>query len=521
MKIGFFKRDKAMKHIELCALVPMSRRPYQSLPARTRLELNVMDFILFDKDEEDEYMDKIKFGTDGWRGEIAQDYTFENVSRVALATAKFYKKHKKARNGILIGYDTRFLSAEFAQRTAEVIANTGMKAILSDGYCPTPALSLAIPKFNAAAGVVITASHNPARYNGFKLKADFGGPEDEEYVAKVEKEANKLSRKSLTSIKKSYDELTKKGLIAKANLRQMYIDDLKTKIDIAAIKSARLRIAHDAMYGAGQGILKHLIEDAVVIHNEFNPSFGGEHPEPIAAHLSELMKFVPQGNYSVGLATDGDADRIGAVDEHGNFVGPQEVYALLLKYLYETKGLRGEVVKTVSVGEMPDILAKKYNLRLTELPVGFKHVASVMISRDVLIGGEESGGVGLKGHIPERDGLFLGLTICEMMVKRGKTLGELVKELFDQVGPHIFRRIDVRTTEQYKQKVLAKLKKGLKDVAGHKIDHVLRIDGFKYFFADGGWFLVRASGTEPLIRYYCEADSKEKVDKVLEAITHL
>ncbi len=466
-------------------------------------------------------MEKIKFGTDGWRGVIAQDYTFDNVARVALATAKFYKKHKKAKNGILIGYDTRFLSQEFAEKTAQVIANTGLKVILSDGYCPTPALSLAIPEFNAAAGVVITASHNPARYNGFKLKADFGGPEEVEYVSKVEKEANKISQKSLDAIKKSFEDLSKKGLIKKANLRQIYIDDLKKKIDIAAIKSARLRIAHDAMYGAGQGILKHLIEDAVAIHNEFNPSFGGEHPEPIAAHLGELMKFVPQGNYSVGLATDGDADRIGAVDEKGNFVGPQEVYALLLKYLYENKGLRGEVVKTVSVGEMADKLAKKYNLPLTELPVGFKHVATVMVNRDVLIGGEESGGIGLKGHIPERDGLFLGLTLCEMMVKRGRTLGELVKELFDEIGPHIYRRIDLRTTEQYKKKVLSKLKKGLKEVAGHKIDHVLTIDGYKYFFADGGWLLVRASGTEPLLRFYCEAESKEKVDKVLEAITNM
>ncbi len=466
-------------------------------------------------------MAKIKFGTDGWRGVIAQDYTFDNVSRVALATAHFYKKHKKAKNGILVGYDTRFESQEFAERTAQVIASTGLKVILSDGYCPTPALSLAIPKFDAAGGVVITASHNPARYNGFKLKADFGGPEEVEYVAKVEKEANRISQKSVDAIKKSFDDLSKKGLIKKADLRQIYIADLKTKVDITAIRNSRLRIVHDAMYGAGQKILRHLIEDAVVIHDEFNPSFGGEHPEPIAMHLPELLRFVPAGNYNVGLATDGDADRIGAVDEKGNFVGPQEVYALLLKYLYETKGMRGEVVKTVSVGDMPDILAKQYGLKLTELPVGFKHVAAAIISRDVLIGGEESGGVGLKGHIPERDGLFLGLTICEMMVRRGKTLSELVKELFDQVGPHIYRRIDVRTTEQYKKKVLSKLKKGLKEVAGHKIDHVLTIDGYKYFFADGGWMLIRASGTEPLIRYYCEAESKEKVDKVLEAITHL
>lgn len=466
-------------------------------------------------------MEKIKFGTDGWRGVIAQDYTFNNVSRVALATGRYYKKHRLSKNGILVGHDTRFLSAEFAERTAEVIANTGLKVTLSDGYCPTPALSLAIPEYKAAAGVVITASHNPAKYNGFKLKADFGGPEDVAIVNKVEKEANRISEKTLSVVRKSFEELLRKGKIRKANLRQLYIDDLKQKVDIGAIKNARLRIVHDAMYGAGQGILQQIIEDAVVIHNEFNPSFGGDHPEPIAAHLPELLKFVPQGNYSVGLATDGDADRIGAVDEHGNFVGPQEVYALLLKYAYETKGMRGEVVKTVSVGEMPDKLANIYRLPITELPVGFKHVASLMVTRDVLIGGEESGGIGLKGHIPERDGLFLGLTLCEMMVKRERTLGELVKELFDQVGPHVYRRIDVRTTEKYKQKVLGRLKKNFKDVAGHKVGHVLKIDGSKFFFEDGGWLLIRASGTEPLIRYYCEAESKDKVDKILEAITNL
>ncbi len=466
-------------------------------------------------------MERIKFGTDGWRGIIAQDYTFNNVSRVALATGRYYKKHKLARNGLLVGHDTRFLSAEFAERAAEVIANTGMKVILSDGYCPTPALSLAIPEYKAAAGVVITASHNPAKYNGFKLKADFGGPEDVEVVNRVEKEANRTSEKALGIVKKGFEELVKKGKIKKANLREMYINDLKQKVDIGAIRNARLRIVHDAMYGAAQGILQQIIEDAVVIHNEFNPSFGGDHPEPIAAHLPELLKLVPQGNYNVGLATDGDADRIGAVDEHGNFVGPQEVYALLLKYVYETKGMRGEVVKTVSVGEMPDKLAKIYRLPITELPVGFKHVASLMVTRDVLIGGEESGGIGLKGHIPERDGLFLGLTLCEMMVKRERTLGELVKELFDQIGPHVYRRIDVRTTEKYKQKVLARVQKGLKDVAGHKVDHVLKIDGFKFFFQDGGWLLVRASGTEPLLRYYCEAESQDKVDKILEAITNL
>ncbi|CUS95757.1 Phosphoglucomutase/phosphomannomutase, alpha/beta/alpha domain II, partial [Candidatus Kryptonium thompsonii] len=234
-------------------------------------------------------MAKIKFGTDGWRDIIAQNFTFENLTKVAIATAKFYKKHKKIKNGIVIGYDTRFLSKEFAEHVATVIANFGVKVLLSDGYCPTPAVSLAIPKFNCAGGVVITASHNPYKYNGYKLKADYGGPEEVENIAKVEKEANKLFKSELEKVKKSFEQLKEKGLIEVVNLRKIYIDDLKTKIDVEAIKNSGLKIVHDAMYGAGQKILTEIIPSATVIHNEFNPSFGGISPEPIAKNLGELI----------------------------------------------------------------------------------------------------------------------------------------------------------------------------------------------------------------------------------------
>ncbi|CUT01617.1 Phosphoglucomutase/phosphomannomutase, alpha/beta/alpha domain II [Candidatus Kryptonium thompsonii] len=312
-------------------------------------------------------MAKIKFGTDGWRDIIAQNFTFENLTKVAIATAKFYKKHKKIKNGIVIGYDTRFLSKEFAEHVATVIANFGVKVLLSDGYCPTPAVSLAIPKFNCAGGVVITASHNPYKYNGYKLKADYGGPEEVENIAKVEKEANKLFKSELEKVKKSFEQLKEKGLIEVVNLRKIYIDDLKTKIDVEAIKNSGLKIVHDAMYGAGQKILTEIIPSATVIHNEFNPSFGGISPEPIAKNLGELIKLVPEKGFDVGLATDGDADRIGAVDEKGNFVDPQRVFAILLKYFYEDKGLRGDVVKTVSVGLMVDKLAQKYSCKMETL----------------------------------------------------------------------------------------------------------------------------------------------------------
>lgn len=465
-------------------------------------------------------MAKIKFGTDGWRGVIADDFTFENLTKVAIATAKVYKGHKKIKNGLVIGYDTRFLSKEFAERVAVTIANFGIKVLLSDGYCPTPAVSLAVPKFNCAGGVVITASHNPYRYNGYKLKADFGGPEEVDKIGKVESQANKISKSELEKVKKSFEQLKEKGLIEFVDLKKIYVEDLKTKVDIDAINDSGLKIVHDAMYGAGQRILHHLVPSAKIIHNEFNPSFGGVNPEPIAKNLSELMKIVPEEGFDIGLATDGDADRIGAVDEKGNFVDPQRVFAILLKYFYEDKGLRGDVAKTVSVGLMVDKLAKKYGLKVYELPVGFKHVATLMVTKDVMVGGEESGGIGVKTHIPERDGLFLGLTICEMMVKRGKKLSEIVEEIFAEIGPHFYKRIDLHTTEIHKQKLLGKLRKGLKEIAGYKVNNVLTIDGFKFFF-DNGWLLVRASGTEPLLRFYCEADDPEKVDKVLDWIVNL
>jgi len=444
----------------------------------------------------------------------------ENLTKVAIATAKHYKKHKKIKNGLVIGYDTRFLSKEFAEHVATVIANFGVKVLLSDGYCPTPAVSLAIPKFNCAGGVVITASHNPYKYNGYKLKADFGGPEEVENIVKVENQANKMPKTEIEKVKRSFDQLKQKGLIELVDLKKLYIDDLKAKIDIEAIKNSGLKIAHDAMYGAGQKILTELIPSAVVIHNEFNPSFGGVSPEPIAKNLGELMKLVPEKKFDVGLATDGDADRIGAVDENGNFVDPQRVFAILLKYFYEDKGLRGDVVKTVSVGLMVDKLAKKYGLKVYELPVGFKHVATFMVTKDIMIGGEESGGIGVKTHIPERDGLFLGLTICEMIVKRGKKLSEIVDEIFAEIGPHYYKRIDLHTTESHKNKILRRLKRGLREVAGFKVNSVLTIDGYKFFF-DEGWLLIRASGTEPLLRFYCEADDPEKVDKILDWAVNL
>ncbi|MBN1397514.1 MAG: phosphoglucomutase/phosphomannomutase family protein [Bacteroidetes bacterium] len=458
---------------------------------------------------------KIKFGTDGWRGVIADDFTFENVARVALATAMYYKKHKKIKNGIVIGYDARFLSKEFAEKTAEVIGNRGIKVIISDKISSTPAISLITKKMNAAAGVVITASHNPAKYNGFKIKGDFGGPAFPESIEKVEKELKKVIKTNVVC-KKSFDELVKKGTIKKIDFTEIYIDDIKSKIDIDLIKSAGIKIAYDAMYGAGQGVMDQILSLRASIRGYFNPSFGGSHPEPLPQHTKPLVEAVLQNGCDIGIATDGDADRIGAYDEKGNFVDSHRIFAILLKYFIEERNMTGEVAKSFSVSQIINKMCKKYNLVLHETPVGFKYLCRLMVERNILIAAEESGGVGVKGHLPERDGTYIGLLLAEIMAVRKMKLSELVDELMLEYGWHYFNRYDAHLTEKEKNRIMAYYKKGPKQIAGCTIQRIETKDGYKLFI-ENGWVLVRASGTEPLIRFYAEAETPEKVEVLLKA----
>jgi len=461
----------------------------------------------------------IKFGTDGWRAVIADDYTFANLERVALATARYFKKHKKIRNGVVIGYDARFMGREFAEKSAEVMANAGIKVKLADSIVSTPMISLLTKMENAAGGIVITASHNPAKYNGFKIKGDFGGPAHPEMIARVEKDlAAVLKLKRIPAGTYSFQQLVEKGRIVPISMKQRYLDDIATKIDIGRIRRAGIRIMYDPMYGAGQGVLESTIPEAKQIHEVYNPSFGGTNPEPLAHNLTELMRRVKGEGYHIGIATDGDADRVGAVDERGNFVDSHRVFSLLLKYLVEQKNLTGEVAKSYSVTRMVDQQCEKYGLTMHETPIGFKYICRLMTERDILIGGEESGGLGVKGHIPERDGIFLGLLLCEMMAVRGKSLGALVKELMDEYGNHEFKRIDLHLTEKEKRAIMKRYEGGVKELGGYGVTGRKNLDGFK-FFVEGGWVLVRASGTEPLIRFYAEADSIAKVDALLEAAT--
>ncbi len=463
---------------------------------------------------------KITFGTDGWRGLIADDFTFENVAAVARASAEYFRRHKKIRNGVVIGYDSRFLSREFAEITARVLGTANIKVFLGSGITSTPAVSLAVVKLKAAGGVVITASHNPARYNGFKLKGDFGGPAFPEEVEKIEAKLGPILKKKSAILAQalSLAVLVKKKKVILRDFRQLYVDDIRSKINIDVITSSNIRILYDAMYGAGQGVMEKIIPGISTIRQEFNPSFGGINPEPLPQNLGPLMDAMKTGKYDIGIATDGDADRIGAVDEQGNFVDSHRMFCILLKYLIEEKHATGEVAKSFSVTQMVDAMCVKYGLRLHETKVGFKYLCRLMIERDILIAGEESGGLGVKGHLPERDGTYIGLLLCEIMTKRKKKLSELVQELFDEYGGHYFNRIDAHLTPKEKDRIIAVYKKGVQSIAGYPVRARQDKDGYK-FFIDNGWVLVRASGTEPLIRFYAEADTQAKVDELLEAVT--
>jgi phosphomannomutase len=461
----------------------------------------------------------IKFGTDGWRAVIADDFTFANLERVALATARYFAKHKKIRNGLVIGYDARFMSREFAEKSAEVIANAGITVKLSDSIATTPMISLLTKLENAAGGVVITASHNPPKYNGFKIKGDFGGPAHPEMITKVEKDlARVMKLKSIPSGARTFRQMVDRKKIVLIDMRQRYLDDLTTKIDLPAIRNAGIRILYDAMFGAAQSSIRTLLPDVTLMHETFNPSFEGVNPEPLAQNLGELMRRVKTERFDIGIATDGDADRIGAVDEQGNFVDSHRIFSLLLKYLVEQKGKTGEVVKSFSVTHMVDQQCAKYGLTMHETAIGFKHICRLMTERDVLIGGEESGGLGVKGHLPERDGIFLGLMLAEMMAVRRKPLSALVQELMDEFGRHEFKRFDLHTTEKEKIAIMKKYQRGVRAIGGFPVTGRKDTDGNK-FFVEHGWVLVRASGTEPLIRFYAEADSMATVDALLAAAT--
>jgi len=459
----------------------------------------------------------IVFGTDGWRGVIARDFTFDNVALVAHATSKYVLTLKKKDAVVVIGYDTRFMSKEFAQEVAVVMAAYGITVYLTNAVSSTPQVSFHTKQKSAQLGVVITASHNPAKYSGFKVKASFGGPAVPEQIARIEKELAALNGKPRAMKIASLDACIAARSIRLFDAKESFIRYLRKKIDIDLIQKSGLSVVYDPMHGAGIDFMHNILPNAFEIHGEYNPSFGEiDHPEPIAECLETLMKTVKKRKADVGLATDGDADRLGLVDHTGAYVDPHRVFMLLLKYLYEDKKRRGAVVKTVSLTSMVNRFCEKHNVKLYETPVGFKHVAKLMSEEKILIGGEESGGLGTSLHIPERDGVFNGLLIMEMLASKKKSLKDLCDELDVEFGPHRFRRRDVHVTEQQKKSILAACAKRPLKLGRYNVLQLDDRDGYKFTVDSGAWLLIRASGTEPLVRFYSEASTLTKVNELLD-----
>ncbi len=458
----------------------------------------------------------IEFGTDGWRAVIADDYTFANLERVAQATASWLHDDYGDAPSVVLGHDTRFLGAEFAERAARVLADAGVEVTLADSIVSTPAVSWATQAAGHDAGVVITASHNPPSYNGYKIKAHFGGPAPPEMIASVEAAVpdHTLDGTSLSP----FGTLAADGAVQTDGVRGGYLDALRDALNIGAIQGADLTIAHDAMFGAAQGLVEALLGDGVVsLRHDLNPGFHGVAPEPIADRLGELSDTVATSDAQVGLANDGDGDRIGMVDENGDFVSSHRILALLVKYLHEERGLTGSIVKTFSTTHLLDKMGARYGLDVETTPIGFKHIAPKMAEGDVLVGGEESGGIAAAGHIPERDGVYIGLLIVEMMVERGMTLSALVDELLEEFGPHYNYRDDIHIREDQKAGVLDRLDNqgGLDSVNGHAVEEVQTLDGFKHV-TDRGWLLIRPSGTEPVLRVYSEAESPKAAEALVK-----
>jgi len=469
----------------------------------------------------------IHFGTDGWRAVISDSFTFSNLRMVsqaiadAVASDHWDKSDTVDAKKIVVGYDTRFLSDRFAGEVARVLAANGFTVLLAQSDSPTPAISYAVKNNNAIAGIMITASHNAPRYNGVKVKGAFGGSALPEQCRRVEVYINDNEEQARGPNLMDFQKAREAGLIQKFNPLPAYFEHLRKLINTDIIAENPQRFVADAMYGSGRGVIKAFLQgtgcEIHEIRGEMNPGFGGVHPEPIAKNLGALSSAVSSGFGNFGIVTDGDADRIGAMDERGNFVDPHKIMALSLKYLVEKRGMTGAVVRTVSTTRMLDRLAKRYGVKIYETPVGFNHIADIMMTDDVLIGGEESGGISFKGHIPEGDGPIMGLLIVEMLAASGKSLGEMVDDLLADVGPAFYERVDLRLSRPVAKAEMTEFltKKAPAEIGGAKVSEISQRDGVKYIMADDSWLLIRPSGTEPVLRVYAEGRTQDMVKALL------
>lgn len=460
-------------------------------------------------------MNKIKFGTDGWRAIIAKDFTVENVARVTEATAQWLNKNFK-QPSVVLGHDCRFAGELFAETAAKVLIANNIKVFLAKDFVSTPMVSLGTVVYKANLGIIITASHNPPSYNGYKLKAHYGGPLTPDKVQEVE---DIIPEKSVTNLDKiSLKDAEAKGLLVYENLEELYIDRVRKSFDIDAIKNSGIRFAYDSMYGAGQRVMKKLFPEIIHLHDDYNPGFHGQAPEPIHKNLLEFSNLIKElGNIDCGLCTDGDADRIGLYDSKGNFVDSHHIILLLIHYLAKYKGEKGKVCTAFSTTVKIKNICAHYNLPLEVVKIGFKYICGIMVTEDVLVGGEESGGIAIKGHIPERDGIWMGLTIWEFMAKTKKSLEELIKEVYEITGSFWFERNDLHIDEQVKQDIIKNCaNNSYKEFGKFKVDHVEDLDGHKFFFDANRWIMIRPSGTEPVLRLYAEGKDKAEAFELLE-----
>lgn len=473
----------------------------------------------------------INFGTDGWRAVISDTFTFHNLRLVtqaiadAIQSGHWYDRSLEGKapdpNRIVVGFDTRFLSDRYARDVARVLAANGYVVYFAQADAPTPAISYAVCNLNAIGGIVITASHNAPRYNGVKLKAAYGGSVSASQSHRVEIFLNDNQERGRGPNLMDWTQALSDGLIQRFNPIPDYYAHLRTLIDFDAIAENPPQVVVDSMHGSGRGVIEGILKgtgcEVQEIRGEMNPGFGGAHPEPIEKHLGPLAGAISTGMGTMGLALDGDGDRIGAMDGRGNFVDPHQIMALSLKYLVEERGWRGPVVRTISTTKMIDRLAEEYGLPVYETPVGFSHIADYMIEEDILLGGEESGGISFRGHIPEGDGILMGLFLVEIVAKTEKTLYELVKDLFDQAGPAYYQREDQRLRFPVeKTKMVSHLLENAPDqIGGQTVVDIVDTDGVKFILADDSWLLIRPSGTEPVLRVYAEGRNKEMVEKLI------
>ncbi|MEW6075941.1 MAG: phosphoglucomutase/phosphomannomutase family protein [Candidatus Omnitrophota bacterium] len=455
---------------------------------------------------------EIKFGTDGWRGVIGDNFTFKNVRRVAKAVADYYnlkgKEHGSASTRIAVGYDTRFLSEKFARTVSEVLAREGINVILSNRPTPTPTLSFTVEKNNLTSGIMITASHNPSEYNGIKIKTASGGAAGIEVTSEVEK---------LVARPKKEGWMGKNAKIQEADFVKDYLRFLRGYIDFERLRNKKFRVLVDAMHGSGDSFIAEILKGSSIrvefIRSDINPSFGGLRPEPVLENLAPTIARLKKGRFDLGLVLDGDADRIAAFTGNGEFIYPQKILGLLILHLHQDRRMTGGVVKTIVGTNMIDAIAKKLGLPLYETPVGFKYISELMVKKEILVGGEEAGGMGFKGYIPERDGSLAGLLLLEMMAYRKKHMRSILREMEKEFGRYYYWRDDLKLKQS---KVNVQNFKKMKRILGQDVVLVKDYDGVKLIRRDNSWLMLRASGTEPIVRVYAESKSQATSRRLVE-----